>query len=95
MPGLPSALRLLACRGDHGLLGMSENTSVCVVCGLWLGGSSWGTALWNLEVQGSPDPTVSRKTDLNPCLSGLLEPFAESSMPSWAFYKVDGFCLLN
>lgn len=28
MPGLPSALRLLACRGDHGLLGMRERTSV-------------------------------------------------------------------
>lgn len=28
MLGLPSALRLLACRGDHGLLGMRERTSV-------------------------------------------------------------------
>lgn len=48
---------------------------------------------WNLEVQGSPDPTVSRKTDWNPCLPGLLEPFAESSMPSLGLLQGGWFLL--
>lgn len=100
MPGLPSALRLLACRGDHGLLGMRERTSVHRLWWSLVEVAAAGVHCSVVESGGSGKPRhppfpVSRKTDWNPPLPGLLEPFAESSMPSLGLLQGDGFCMLN
>lgn len=88
MAGLPTALRLLACWGDHGLLGMREKTSVRVVCGLWFRWPQLGfTGIWRFREAQTP-LSAERQTGIHVC-----QPFAESSMPSLGLSQGGWFLL--
>lgn len=94
MAGLPTALRLLACRGDDGLLGMREKTSVRVLCGLWFRWPPLGfTGIWRFREAQTP-LSAERQTGIRVCQAYESRLLSQVCHP-WAFHKVDGFCLLN